>query len=191
MSLNPVNFIAIIGASGCGKTTLLNYLSGYSNEDLEFEGDLLINNLPIPNLKSLKQITGYVLQEDILLPDLTVYETLFYQAKLKLPHGTNYEEKVNNVIELMILEKVKDSLIGDGIKRGLSGGERKRVSIACELITEPHLILLDEPTTGLDSDNAENVLNALKNLAEKGKLVATTIHQPSSEIVNMFDQVLI
>jgi hypothetical protein len=89
------------------------------------------------------------------------------------------------------LQKCRGSYIGDGFKRGISGGERKRVSIACELITEPSLLLLDEPTTGLDSNNAENVALGLRNLADEGRLVVTTIHQPSSEVLELFDQILI
>lgn len=101
--------IAVIGASGCGKTTFLNYIAGYTRDDLEVSGGLFINDVPLTNLKKHKQITGYVLQQDILLGELTVFETLMYQAKFKLPAGTDYEEAVNNVIDLMKLEKCKDS----------------------------------------------------------------------------------
>ena len=90
----------------------------------------------------------------------------------------------------MKIEGCRNTLIGDGLNRGISGGERKRVSIACELITDPSFILLDEPTTGLDSENAANVIQSLRDLANRGKLVATTIHQPSKEIMEMFDKVL-
>lgn len=197
--LQSGTLVAIIGASGCGKTSFQNYISGYTKSDLEMTSTLKINDIPIENLKILKKISGFVFQEDILQKDMTVKEILYYQARLKLPPPKKgidpniyYDKAIKRAIELMKLEKVVNSRIGDGVKRGISGGERKRVCIACELVTEPCIFMLDEPTTGLDSDNAFNVLSTLKDLAyEEGKLVVCTIHQPSVEMMALFDKVLV
>ena len=189
--LQSGSLVAILGASGSGKTTFMNYISGYTRNDLEVDCTLKVNNVEMKNIKALKRISGYVFQEDVLIPELTVYETLHYQAKLKLPIGSNYDSAINLVVGLMNLQKCIDQKIGDGLNRGLSGGQRRRVSIACELVTDPYLFLLDEPTTGLDSENAENVVDSLRTLAGQGKLVVTTIHQPSSEILAMFDKIII
>ena len=219
--------IGIIGASGSGKTTFLDYVGGFTRDDLNINGELKLYGDYIDQVKkspfknnsenqldtnykvrqTLKEISAYVLQQDILISTLTVEETFMYQAKLKQPKtaiinddinypGLDYEEKIKNVIDkiinLMALDKVRGQRIGDGIKRGLSGGERKRVCIGCELVTDPSVLLLDEPTTGLDSLNAENVINVLQNLAKKqGKLVIMTIHQPSVEILAKYDELIV
>jgi ABC-type multidrug transport system ATPase subunit len=136
-SLENGKLIAVLGASGSGKTTFLNYLGGYTRDDLEVSGDFCINGMDFPNLKSLSRISAYVLQQDLFLANLSVEETLTYQARLKLPKGSEITETVANIISLLNLKNSKGSLIGDGIKRGISGGERKRVSIGCELVTDP------------------------------------------------------
>lgn len=136
-SLENGKLIAVLGASGSGKTTFLNYLGGYTRDDLEVSGDFCINGQDFPNLKSLSRISAYVLQQDLFLANLSVEETLTYQARLKLPKGSEITETVANIISLLNLKNSKGSKIGDGIKRGISGGERKRVSIGCELVTDP------------------------------------------------------
>ena len=136
-SLESGKLIAVIGASGCGKTTFLNFLSGYTNDDLQVSGSLKINGKKLENLKLLKRISGYVLQQDILLASLTIEETLRFQAKLKLPPNSNFNEVVDQNLKMLNLENSRHTRIGDELHRGISGGERKRVSIGCELVTDP------------------------------------------------------
>ena len=183
--------IGILGASGSGKTTLLNYISGYTRNDLSADGKLYFNSEKVPNLKKLKRISSYVLQQDILIGVLTVEETLYYQVRLKLDKSSDYKKIVDNAIDLMDLGKCRHSRVGDIMNRGISGGQRKRLSIACELVTEPSLLILDEPTTGLDSDNAENVVKCMKQLSKEGKLVVSSLHQPGKEVLQLFDVIII
>lgn len=193
-SVKSGKVLAIIGASGSGKTTLLNFLSGYIDSSMSFDGVTRIGGVEGLDMSKLRSICGYVLQHDILSPELTVEETIQYSAKFRLPQGSTPEqikEKVNSVIKMLELEKCRDTKIGDGIDRGVSGGERKRAVIGAEIVTDPKLLLLDEPTTGLDSVNAENVVLALKEMAKRDKIVVTTIHQPSVELLELFDQILI
>lgn len=193
-SVSSGNVVAIIGASGSGKTTLLNYLSGYIDSAMGHSGVCKIGGVEGLDMSKLRSICGYVLQEDILSPELTVQETIEYSARFRLPQGTSraiISQKVESVIQMLDLQKCRNTRIGDGINRGVSGGERKRAVIGAEIVTDPKLLLLDEPTTGLDSLNAENVVLALKEMASRDKIVITTIHQPSVELLEMFDQILI
>lgn len=141
-----------------------------------------------------KKIAAYVLQDDDMFPDLTVQEQITYAALLRLPGEMSRERKlmrVEKVIQELGLAKVKDTRIGNQLVRGISGGERKRVNIATELVTDPALLFLDEPTTGLDSFNALNVMTSLRQLATNGRTVVSTIHQPRSSIFALFDQLLL
>ncbi|KAK3702963.1 hypothetical protein QZH41_012414, partial [Actinostola sp. cb2023] len=184
---------AIMGPSGCGKTTLLNTLSGKAYYGKR-EGQIKINGLEVDDLKSIRTIIGFVPQEDTMHRSLTICEILHYQAELRLPTDVTSAEKrhrVNQIIELLGLSKVKNTKIGDEEARGISGGQRKRVNIGMELIADPTLLFLDEPTSGLDSTSSLLVLDALRTVAEKGRLtVVCVIHQPRFEIFSSMHKVL-
>jgi len=173
-----------------GKTTLLNTLAGqlpYSSK-LSLEGYLTGNGKPMPS-KSIK--TGFVAQEDLFFSQVTVRETLNMAAELRT-QGSSREEReelVNSVIRSLGLKKCADTIVGDAKTRGLSGGEKKRLSIACEMIAKPHLIMADEPTSGLDAFAAQQAIEALKNLAAEGNTVIMSIHQPRSSIFQMLDDI--
>ncbi len=185
--------LAIIGASGAGKTTLLNFLSGKTESpNLTKQGEILLNNQPIsPHIYDV--ITSYVMQDDVLEQTMTPLEILLFTAKMKLNLPLEeIEKRVQKMIYDLNLYKCRNTRIGNEIERGVSGGERKRTSIAVELISDPKIIFLDEPTTGLDSFNAYQLINNLNNLAlEENKLIIFTIHQPSSEIYELLDKLLI
>lgn len=181
---------AILGPSGSGKTTLLNFLAARMRESgtLELKGKLFMNGRNIKSIRKFKHRFSYVMQHDILWEDMTPQEQLLYTAKLAgIPDA---QKKVDRLIHWLGLDKCRDTRVGNPLKRGLSGGEQKRTSIAMEVITQPSLIFLDEPTTGLDSKSALDVAGILKMLAGCGRTIITTIHQPSSEIMNRFDRVL-
>ena len=180
---------AILGSSGSGKTTLLNYLSSRMEQSvLKSNGELYINGNLVPSIKTIKHRTGFVNQFDILYPDLTAREHMVYTAKLStIP---NPEAKVQEILTMLGLERAGDTRVGNEVIRGISGGERKRTAIGIELVTDPGLLFLDEPTTGLDSKSALDVASVLKKLAENGRTVITTIHSPSAEIMAKFDKVI-
>lgn len=197
--LNGVNGIvrggeclAILGSTGAGKTTLLNFLSKkIESKNLKITGDILLNNKNIDE-NNFHLISSYVMQDDVLEPLMTPTEILLFTAKLRLTlPREEIEKRVMKMLNLLNLMRCKDTRIGDTLTRGVSGGERKRTSIAVELITEPKIIFLDEPTTGLDSYNAYEVVSLLKSLAKLGKMVIFTIHQPSSEIFPLLDKICV
>lgn len=189
----PGQFISIIGASGAGKTTLLNFLSGrLISKGLTKEGTVKINGVESDQVKGFQQFSAYVQQDDVLMQSMTVRECLLFAAKLKLP-GTE-QDKIARVDELILdlkLKKCRNSFIGGPLLKGVSGGERKRTSIGVELVTNPSLIFLDEPTTGLDSYTATQVMKMLSKLAKSGRTVVQTIHQPNSEIFGLFDKLML
>ena len=187
--------LAVMGASGAGKTSLLNLLAGRitTTKGAIASGTVFVNNEP-RDYSKFKQISAYVLQDDDMFSELTVREQISYSANLRLPRDMPHESKmrrVDRVIDELGLAKVRDNRIGGILVRGISGGERKRVSIGTELVTSPSLLFLDEPTTGLDSFSALNVMQSLRHLASSGRTVVTTIHQPRSSIVQLFDQLLL
>lgn len=187
--------VGIMGSSGAGKTTLLNTLSGrlLSSSGLRYTGSITDNGRSIVP-RDLRRMAAYVRQDDVLLETLTVRETLYFAAKLKLPrHWPDRRRRrmVDYIIEELGLIKCADTQIGNTEKRGISGGERKRVSIGVELITNPKIIFLDEPTSGLDSFTAASVMGLLQRLASAGRTVICTIHQPSSEIYLRMDKLLL
>lgn len=183
--------IGIIGASGSGKTTMLNYLSGFIGPEFSSRATISLGQTqPISN-KTVRSLSGYVLQEDILQTQLTVEENIEYSVRFKMPGAKDMKQRVDRVIEMLNLEKCRNTRIGTEFQRGVSGGEKKRCCIAMELVNEPIILFLDEPTTGLDSVNAEDVVLCLKQLAKTNKAVITTIHQPSSDLLKMFDRLII
>jgi len=183
--------VGIMGASGAGKSTLLHVLNGSS---VPSEGEVLINGVNIHSGdESIKGIIGFVSQDDLLIEELTVYQNLYYNAKLCFDNYSEKElvEAVYRVLRNLGLMEIKDLLVGSPLNKKISGGQRKRLNIALELIREPAVLFLDEPTSGLSSRDSENILDLLKELTFKGKLVFVVIHQPSSDIFKMFDRLLI
>lgn len=185
--------LAIMGASGAGKSTFLDILAKKTKRG-SVSGQVLVNGRTLTADK-YRKIVGFVDQEDTLMGTLTVYETVLYSALLRLPREMSMEAKKIRTLETMHelgILGIKDSRIGESGKRSISGGEKRRVSIACELVTSPSILFLDEPTSGLDAFNAVNVIECLTNLAKNyNRTVVFTIHQPRSNIVSMFDQLLL
>ncbi|MGD0756822.1 MAG: ATP-binding cassette domain-containing protein, partial [Bacteroidales bacterium] len=183
--------VGIMGASGAGKSTLLGVLNGISEP---YEGEVLINGISIHKDKEkIKGLIGYVSQDDLLIEELTVFENLYYNAKLCFDNLTEEEIiiKVDSVLKNLGLHEIRDMKVGTPLNKKISGGQRKRLNISLELIREPAIMFLDEPTSGLSSRDSENILDLLKELARKGKLLFIVIHQPSSEIFKMFDKLII
>ncbi|XAR60361.1 Xenobiotic-transporting ATPase [Bertholletia excelsa] len=183
----PGRLMAIMGPSGSGKSTLLDSLAGRLSGNVVMSGNVLLNG------KKRKLDYGglaYVTQEDALLGTLTVRETITYSAHFRLPTSMTKEE-VDEIIEGTIsemgLQDCADQIIGNWHLRGISGGEKKRLSIALQILTRPCLLFLDEPTTGLDSASAFFVVQVLKSIAHDGRTVISSIHQPSSEVFTLFD----
>ncbi|KAK2595270.1 hypothetical protein QQS21_006985 [Conoideocrella luteorostrata] len=189
--IQPGTLTAIIGGSGSGKTTLLNTMAEritssrlYQKGVATFNGQTGVHNVR----------HAYVMQQDILLPTLTVRETLHYSAALRLPSTTSKENRhrvVEEVIRELGLKECADTRIGNSQHRGCSGGEKRRVSIGVQLLANPSVLFLDEPTTGLDATSAFQLVRTLKALAQKGRTVITTIHQPRSEIWDLFDNLVV
>jgi ABC transport system ATP-binding/permease protein len=183
--------VGIMGASGAGKSTLLGVLNGISEPH---DGEVLINGLSIHKEKDkIKGLIGYVSQDDLLIEELTVFDNLYYNARLCFDNLTNEEivKKVDNVLKNLGLNEIRNIQVGSPLNKKISGGQRKRLNISLELIREPAILFLDEPTSGLSSRDSENILDLLKELARKGKLLFIVIHQPSSEIFKMFDKLII
>ena len=192
ISEGPGKLIGIMGASGAGKTTLLNVLSGI---DKPTSGSLNINgvNLFSNDTEKIKGVIGYISQDDLLIEELTVYQNLYYNAKLCFADLS--EEELNNrvmaTLSTLGLDQRKDLRVGTALDKTISGGQRKRLNIALELIREPAVMFVDEPTSGLSSRDSENVIDLLKELSLKGELIFVVIHQPSSDIYKMFDKMMI
>ncbi|HEY4788807.1 MAG TPA: ATP-binding cassette domain-containing protein, partial [Bacteroidales bacterium] len=183
--------IGIIGGSGSGKSTLLNVLNGNLKPR---RGSIKINGYDIHEQKELlKGVIGYVSQDDLLIKELTVYQNLYYNAKLCFSDYT--DEEIKQTVELALVDfdlvEARDLNVGDAFVTILSGGQRKRLNIALELIREPSILFVDEPNSGLSSADSEKVITLLKRQALKGKLVITNIHQPSSDVFKMFDKLLV
>lgn len=183
--------VGIMGASGAGKSTLLNVLNG---NEKPTKGQVLINGVDIHNEKDkVEGVIGYVPQDDLLLDDLTVYENLYYNAKLCLSDKSDEEidTMIIDLLKALDLLMTKDLKVGNPLEKTISGGQRKRLNIGLELLREPAVIFMDEPTSGLSSRDSENILDLLKELVLKGKIIFVVIHQPSSDIYKMFDRMLI
>ncbi|NWY58640.1 ABCG2 protein, partial [Chionis minor] len=178
---------AILGPTGSGKSSLLDILAARKDPH-GLSGDILINGTPQP--ANFKCTSGYVVQDDVVMGTLTVRENLKFSAALRLPKSVKEQEKnerVNQIINELGLSKVADSKVGTQFTRGVSGGERKRTNIGMELITDPAILFLDEPTTGLDASTANAVLLLLKRMAKQGKTIIFSIHQPRYSIFRLFD----
>lgn len=183
--------IGIMGASGAGKTTLLNVLCG---NETPYAGSVEINSINLHTQKEkLEGVIGLIPQDDLLIEELTVFENLYYNAKLCFRDRSEAEitEMVHKTLSSLGLLERKDLKVGSPLNKTISGGQRKRLNIALELIREPSILFVDEPTSGLSSRDSENVMDLLRELALKGKLIFVVIHQPSSEIYKMFDKMII
>ncbi len=183
--------IGVMGASGSGKSTLLNVLNGTAKPTT---GSIRINGIDIfENPKAIEGVIGYVPQDDLLMENLTVFQNLYFAAKLCFKNSTEQEltELVDSTIAKLGLTETRNLRVGSVLKKTISGGQRKRVNIALELLREPDVLFVDEPTSGLSSRDSENIMDLLKELSLAGKLVFVVIHQPSSDIFKLFDKLLI
>lgn len=183
--------IGIIGGSGSGKSTLLNVLNGNIKPK---KGQIRVNGYDIhENKELLKGVIGYVPQDDVLIKELTVFQNLYYNARLCFSAFT--EDEIFDIVEKALVDfdlvEARDLNVGDAFTTILSGGQRKRLNIALELIREPSILFVDEPTSGLSSSDSEKVIALLKRQALKGKLVIANIHQPSSDVFKMIDKLLV
>ena len=190
LCIYPGEMVALMGPSGAGKTTLMDLLAGNKTPT---QGEVLFNGRAASK-EFIANNIGYVpQQEDSFYNDLTVYETLYYACKLKLPSDTTHDEIEQRIAQLlkdMELEAVKDIIIGHS-GTGISGGQAKRVNIALELISEPDVLFLDEPTSGLDSTSTDKLTQVLEELRNRGKTIIMTIHQPRVEVFNAMKQVIL
>lgn len=185
------NLVAIMGSSGSGKTTLLNILNGSTHPT---EGRVEINGVDVHHEKEqIDGLIGHVSQDDLLIEELSVYDNLYYGAQLSFKNLSHQELhiKVIDLLQTIGLLEAQHLKVGSPLKKTISGGQRKRLNIAMELIREPEILFVDEPTSGLSSRDSERIMDLLKELALKGKLIFAVIHQPSSEIFRMFDRLLI
>jgi len=185
------NLIGLMGGSGVGKTTMLNVLHGKTRPT---SGNLYINGYDLyDDSEELAGLIGFVPQDDMLIEELTVYQNLYFNARLCF--GDYKEEQLKQTVDKVLIDldlyEIKDLQVGDILNKKVSGGQRKRLNIGLELMREPGILFVDEPTSGLSSFDSEKVMSLLKNQALSGKLVFTIIHQPSSDILKMFDRLWI
>jgi ABC transport system ATP-binding/permease protein len=187
------NLVGVLGGSGVGKTTLLNVLSGITEPQ---SGEVLINGYNLYSEEEkvhLKGVIGFVPQDDLLIEELTVWQNLYYSAKMcfdNLPEE-KLLEVVNTTLAELDLDEIRNLKVGNSLNKVISGGQRKRLNIALELIREPTILFVDEPTSGLSSVDSEIVMNLLKEQTDRGKLVIINIHQPGSDLYKMFDKIMI
>ena len=183
--------IGLMGASGSGKSTLLNVLNGTEKPS---SGRVLINGIDVhQNPEKVRGIIGYIPQDDLLIEDLTVFENLYYAARLCFGYYTK-EETITLVEQTLLslgLTEIRDLKVGAPLHKTISGGQRKRLNIGLELLREPAILFVDEPTSGLSSRDSENIMDLLKELSLRGKMIFVVIHQPSSDIFKMFDTLII
>jgi len=192
LTLYPGELVGLMGPSGAGKTTLMLALNGYLAPSA---GRVLFNGQDLYRCYDQFRLhVGYVPQDDIMHGDLTVKEALYYSARLRLPRDLSkaeIEERIARVLSELGLEGTEDVLIGSPSKKGISGGQRKRVNLAMELLTDPSVLFLDEPTSGLSSEDALMVMKVLRRLADRGKTLLLTIHQPSREVFRRMDSLVL
>ena len=183
--------IGLMGASGSGKSTLLNVLNGAEKPS---SGRVLINGINIhEHPEKVEGIVGFIPQDDLLMEDLTVFENLYFAARLCFGHYSKEQitECVERVLTSLGLSETRDLKVGSPLEKTISGGQRKRLNIGLELLREPAILFVDEPTSGLSSRDSENIMDLLKELALRGKMIFVVIHQPSSDIFKMFDTLII
>ena len=183
--------IGLMGASGSGKSTLLNVLNGAEKPS---SGRVLINGIDIhEHPEKVEGIVGFIPQDDLLMDDLTVFENLYFAARLCFGHYSKEQITacVERVLSSLGLSETRDLKVGSPLEKTISGGQRKRLNIGLELLREPAILFVDEPTSGLSSRDSENIMDLLKELALRGKMIFVVIHQPSSDIFKMFDTLII
>ncbi|MBK7555819.1 MAG: ATP-binding cassette domain-containing protein [Flavobacteriales bacterium] len=183
--------IGIMGGSGSGKSTLLSVLNGSLKPT---KGKVTINGIDVHAERDrIRGVIGHVSQDDLLIEELTVGQNLFYNAKLCFGDQTDdkINERVDRLLQTLGLYETRDLKVGNPLEKTISGGQRKRLNIALELIREPSVLFVDEPTSGLSSRDSENIMDLLKELALKGRVVFVVIHQPSSDIYKLFDRLLL
>lgn len=173
----------IMGASGAGKTTLLNVLAGRASQAA---GETLANGAPY-GFEAFGHFANYVMQGDVLMETLTVRETLDFAASLRLREAGAAAERVAEILRRLKLEKCAEVFVGGSLLKGVSGGEKKRTALAVELLSDPQVVVLDEPTSGMDSLTSFVIVSELRALTRAGKTVFLTIHQPNAEIYALFD----
>jgi len=183
--------VGLMGASGSGKSTLLSVLNGSERPS---SGRVIINGIDIhQEPEKLKGAIGFIPQDDLLIEDLTVFENLYYSARLCFGHYT--KEKISELVERILqslgLQEIRNLKVGSPLQKTISGGQRKRLNIGLELLREPTILFVDEPTSGLSSRDSENIMDLLKELSLRGKMIFVVIHQPSSDIFKMFDTLII
>lgn len=193
-SLKAGHITAIIGPSGAGKTSLLSLLRGQSYY-AKIGGVLRVNRVPVTSLQSFRDRVAYVPQEDILYDDLTVEENVLYSALLfnrrGLTRTADLYPLVNHALEMLGIKFICNSVVGNIDKKGISGGQRRRVSVAMEMMKEADMFLLDEPTSGLDSGTSISLMNCLHSLSSLGTNIVATLHQPRNEIFNLVDHLIL
>ena len=185
-TLHSGEMVAIMGGSGTGKTTMLSLLNGTLTPQ---QGTITVNGHSIDEPQA-KELIGFVPQDDLLVEELTVYQNLYYTARLCFDGMSKAEldRRVTEVLRNLGLEAARDLKVGSPLNKTISGGQRKRLNIALELIREPAVLMLDEPTSGLSSTDTEHVVGLLKEQTYKGRLVIVNIHQPSSDVYKLFDR---
>jgi ABC-type multidrug transport system ATPase subunit/pSer/pThr/pTyr-binding forkhead associated (FHA) protein len=192
LTIFPGELVGLMGPSGAGKTTLMSALNGYT---LPAKGEVLLNGHSLyEHYPRFAPFLGYVPQDDIIHRSLTVGQALYYTARLRLPSDYRKADimaRVRQVLQELGLEGVEDVLVGSPEKRGISGGQRKRVNLAMELLTDPLVLYLDEPTSGLSSEDALLVVRLLRRLADAGRTILLTIHQPGPEVFRLLDNVVV
>ncbi|VAH25168.1 unnamed protein product [Triticum turgidum subsp. durum] len=190
--LQPGRVTAVMGPSGAGKTTFLNAVAGKVT-GYQVTGSVLVNGAP-GSIRSYKKIIGFVPQDDVVHGNLTVEENLWFSANCRLPARMSHRDRVlivERVIDSLDLQGVRNSVVGTVEKRGISGGQKKRVNVGIEMVMEPSLLILDEPTSGLDSSSSQLLLKALRHEALEGVNICAVVHQPSYTLYNMFDDLIL